>query len=168
MQRSLCSGSFACSRVQNALTQTKRLWCRLHILVHVDVFDRALQTHSEHSFKLNSLAFPLAAHVRQVLFLAWIDWQIFRTAVFADDHSFVNVLLWTNEKTAALLNVVECVSSADPGLHRNHHTAAAATNIAFEWCVFAKKMTHYSLAASLVHEISLESDQAARRDNRLD
>jgi hypothetical protein len=29
-------------------------------------------------------------------------------------------------------------------------------------------MTHQPLTAGLVHEISLESDQAARRDNRLD
>src|SRR4029077_13191026 len=106
--------------------------------------------------------------VREVLFLAWIDWQIFGTPVFADDHSFVNVLLWTNEKTAALLNVVECVSSADPGLHRNHHTAAATTHIAFEWRVFAKKMTHYSLAAGSGPCSSLESDSVARPDNRLD
>src|SRR5437762_10313771 len=69
----LCSGSFACGRVQNALAQAKRLWRRLHILIHVDVFDRALQTHSEDSFELNSFAFALAAHVREVLFLAWID-----------------------------------------------------------------------------------------------
>ena len=78
----LCSGSFASGRVQNALAQAKRLWRRFHVLIHVDVFDRALQTHSEDSFKLNSFAFALAAHVREVLFLAWIDWQIFRTPCF--------------------------------------------------------------------------------------
>ena len=65
------------------------------------------------AFKLNSFAFTLAAHVRKMFCLAGIDRQIFRTRVFAHDHSFVNVLLWTNEKPAALLNVVECVSSAD-------------------------------------------------------
>src|SRR5678816_1766483 len=102
-QRALCCGSFACGRVQNALAQAKRLWRRFYVLIHVDVFDRALQTHSEDSFKLNSLAFTLAAHVREVLFLARIDWQIFRAPVFAHDHPLVNVLLWTDEKTAALL-----------------------------------------------------------------
>src|SRR5438045_1884189 len=116
----LCGSSFACSGVQNALAQAKRLRCYFYVLVDVDVFDGALQTHSQDAFKLNSFAVTLAAHVREVFFLAWIDWQIFRTAVFADDHSFINLLLWTDEKTAPLLNVIECVSSADPGLHRNH------------------------------------------------
>src|SRR5260370_16569129 len=131
IQRALCSSSFACGRVKNALAQAKRLWRRLHILIDVDVFDRALQTHSEDSFKLDSFAVALAAHVREVLFLAWIDWQIFRTPVFAHDHSFVNILLGPNEKTAALLNVVDCISSPDPGLHRAHHTAPATAHIPF-------------------------------------
>src|SRR4029077_20534112 len=82
IQRALCSSSFACGRVKNALAQAKRLWRRLHVLIDVDVFDRALQTHSEDSFKLNSFAVALAAHVREVLFLARIDWKLFRTPYF--------------------------------------------------------------------------------------
>src|SRR5213596_3059673 len=100
----LCSSSFACSGVQNALAQAKRFRCYFYVLVNIDVFDRALQTHSQDAFELNSFAVTLAAHVCEVLFLAWIDWQVFRTAVFADHHSFVNLILWTDEKTTALLN----------------------------------------------------------------
>src|SRR3954468_20600484 len=157
-QRALCSSSFACSGGQNALAQAKRLRCYFYVLVNIDVFDRALQTHSQDAFELNSFAVTLAAHVREVLFLAWIDWQIFRTAVFADDHSLVNLLLWTDEKTAALLDVVQCVGSADPGLHGNHDTTAAASNVAFKRRVFAKQMAHQPLTAGLIHEISLESN----------
>ena len=75
--------SFACGRVQNTLAQAKRFWRRFDVLIYVDVFDRALQSHSQRRFELNPFAFALAAHVGQVLFLAWIDWQIFRTRIFA-------------------------------------------------------------------------------------
>src|SRR6476660_1570716 len=115
---------------------------RHHPLFYLNVFNRALQSESEWRFKLNPFAFALAAHVGEVLFLAWIDWQIFRSRVFAHDHSFVNVLLRTNEKPAALLNIVERVSSADPGFHRHHHAAPAPANLALEWRVFAEEMTH--------------------------
>src|SRR5262245_34034359 len=102
----LCGSSFACNRVEDSLTSTKRLWRCLHVLVELDIFDGALQRHSEWRFKLYSFAFALAAHVGKVLLLAWIDRQIFRAGVFTYNHPFVNVLLRANEKPAALLNVV--------------------------------------------------------------
>ena len=61
--------SFACGRVQNAFAQAQRFWRRFHILIDVDVFDRALQGHPERRFQLNPFAFTLAAHVGEVLFL---------------------------------------------------------------------------------------------------
>jgi len=75
--------SFPCGRVQNALAQAKRLRRRFHVLIYVDVLDRTLQGHPERRFELNPFAFALAAHVGQVLFLAWIDWQLFRARIFA-------------------------------------------------------------------------------------
>src|SRR4029453_12289448 len=97
-----------------------------------------------------------------------IDRQIFRPSVFADDHSFVNILLWADEKPAALLNIVERVSRAYSQFHRHHHTTAASSDFAFEWRVFAKEMTHQSFPTGQVHEIGLKANQATSRNNRLD
>src|SRR4030095_10269633 len=102
----LRGSSFACDSVEDSLAQTKRLWRRLHELIELDVLDGALQRHSKRRFKLYPFAFALAAHVSKMLLLAWVDWQIFRAGVFAYNHAFVNVLLWTNEKAATLLNII--------------------------------------------------------------
>src|SRR5262249_43954504 len=109
-------------------------------------------------FKLNPFTFALASHVGKVFFPARIDWQILQSCIFAYNHSFVNVLLRPNEKPTALLNAVECVSSADSRFHRHHHPASASADFALERCVFAKKVTHYSFPASQVDQISFESD----------
>src|SRR5262249_43325868 len=119
-------------------------------------------------FKLYSFALTLTAHVSKVLLLAWVDWQIFRASVFAYNHPFVNVLLRSNEKPTALLNVIQRIRSTDAGFHRHHYAASASADLAFERSVFAEKMTHESLTASYVHQVSLESDQAARRNDRFD
>jgi hypothetical protein len=76
--------------------------------------------------------------------------------------------LWPNEKPTALLNTVERISSADPGFHRHHYTTPASSDFPFERRVFAKKVTHQTLSASQVDHIGLESNQAARRDDRFD
>src|SRR5512132_2579877 len=98
----------------------------------------------------------------------WIDRQIFRPRVFADDHSFVNILLWADEKPAALLNIVERVSRAYSQFHRHHHTTTASSDFAFERRVFAKQMTHQSFATGQVYKISLKANQTPSRNNRLD
>src|SRR5262249_19340559 len=166
--RGSCGSAFPRSRVQNALAQAKRFWRRFHVLVRIDVFDRALEGHPQWHFELNPFTFALAAHVGQVLFPARIDRQVLRARVFAYDHSLVDVFLRPNEKPAALLYTVECVSSADPGFHRDHYTASAAADFTLKRGVFAKKVTHQSLSASQVDQIRLESNQAARRDDRFD
>src|SRR6266567_3952237 len=91
--------------------------------------------------------------------------RVIRARVFAYDYSLVDVFLRPNEKPAALLNTVECVSCADPGFHRHHYTTPASSDFAFEGRVFAKKVTHQSLSASQVDQIGLESNQAARWDD---
>src|ERR1044071_4706820 len=134
------SGSaFPGGRVQNALAQAKRFWRCFHVLIRIDVLDRALESHPQWRFELNSFSVALAAHVGEVLFPAWIDWQVIRARVFAYDHSLIDVLLRPNKKPATLLNTVECVSRAYPGFHCHHHTATASTDFAFERRVFAKK-----------------------------
>src|SRR5438132_13943868 len=99
---------------------------------------------------------------------AGIDWQIFRPRVFADDHPFVNVLLWANEKPAAFLNIVERVSRADSRFHRHHHTTTASSDFAFERRVFAKEMTQQSFSTRQVDQIGFKANQATSRNNRLD
>src|SRR5262249_40077491 len=103
--------------------------------------------------------------VSKVLLLAWVDWQIFRAGVFAYNHPFVDVLLRSNEKPAALLNVIQSVSSADSRFHRHHHAASASADLTFEWSIFAEEMTHESFTPSYVDQVSLESDQAAGRND---
>src|SRR5439155_19962002 len=97
-----------------------------------------------------------------------IDWQIFRSRVFADDHSRVNVLLRADKKPSAFLNIVERVSRADSRLHRHHYTTTASCEFTFEWRVFAKEMTHHSFATGQVNKIGFKANQAPSRDNRLD
>src|SRR6266404_1780891 len=104
----------------------------------IDVLDRTLETHAERRFQLNPFAFALAAHVGKMFSLARIDRQIFWPRVFAHDHPLVNVFLRSDEQPAALLNVIERVSHADSRFHRYHHAAAAAANLALEWCVLTK------------------------------
>src|SRR5437867_10375481 len=96
---------------------------------------------------------------------AGVHWQISWPRVFADDHSFVNVFLRSDEKPAARLDIVERVSSADSIFHRHHHSTTASANLAFEGGIFAKKMTHQPFAAGQIDEIGLEADQAARGDD---
>src|SRR5205814_9596450 len=88
--------------------------------------------------------------------------------IFSDDHSFVNALLWANEKPAALLNIVERVSRADSRFHRHHHTTTASSDFAFERRVFAKQMTHQTFATGQVDEIGFKANQATSGNNRLD
>src|SRR5581483_8276050 len=139
---SSCRGAFPRSRIQNAFAQTKRFWRRFDVLIYVDVFDRTLEAHAQRGFKLNPFTFALASHVGEVFFPARIDWQILQSRVFTYDHSFVNVLLRSNEKPAALLNAVKRISSADPRFHRHHHTASASADFTLERRVFAKEVTH--------------------------
>ena len=116
---------------------------------------------------MDPLSFPLAPHVGEVLSLARIYGQIFGSRVFAHDHPLINVFLRSNEKPAALLDVIERVSHADSRFHRDHHAASASANLAFERCVFAKKVTHQSFAPGQVDEIGFEADQPAGRNDRL-
>ena len=90
------------------------IWAWLRRTRRHDVLDRALKRHPQRRFQLNTFAFPLAAHVRQMLRLAGVDRQIFRTGVFADDHTGINFFLRANEEPPALLNVVERVGRATP------------------------------------------------------
>src|SRR5437899_11316355 len=97
-----------------------------------------------------------------------IDRQVFRARVFADDHSFVNILLWADEKPTALLNVVERVSRAYSQFHRHHHATTASSDFAFERRVFAKEMTHQSFPTGQVDEIGFKANQPTSRNDRLD
>src|SRR5207302_2393457 len=117
-------------------------------------------------FQLDAFAFTLRTHVRKVFRLAGVHWQILWPRVLAYDHSFVNVFLRPDEKSAARLDIVERISSADSIFHRHHHSTTASANLAFERGIFAKKMAHQPFAASQVDEIGLEADQAARGDDR--
>src|SRR5437667_5096707 len=101
-----------------------------------------LQSHAKRRFELNPFPLTLASHVGKMFCFTGIDWQIFWSRVFADDHPCVNVLLWADEKPAALLNVVERVSRADSRFHRHHDTPTASSDFAFERGVFAKEMIH--------------------------
>ena len=73
MLRGSGGSAFPRVRVENTLAQAKRFWRCFHVLIRIDVFDRALQAHSERRFKLNAFAFALAAHIGEMLFLTWID-----------------------------------------------------------------------------------------------
>ena len=66
------------------------------------------------ALRAESFAFTLAPHVGKMFCFTGIDRQIFRSRVFADDHSGIDVFLRTDEKPAAFLNVVERVSRANP------------------------------------------------------
>ena len=65
-------------------------------------------------FELNPFAFTLAPHVGEMFRFAGIDRQILRARVFADDHSRIDVFLWTDEEPAAFLNVVQRVGRLNP------------------------------------------------------
>src|SRR5437763_10046717 len=99
---------------------------------------------------------------------AGIDWQIFRSRVFAHDHSLVNVLLRSDKKPAALLNVIERVSHADSRFHRHHHTTTASTNLALERRVFAEQMTHQSFASRQIYEVGFKANEASCRNDCLE
>src|SRR5206468_9190202 len=100
--RGSCGSAFPRVRVENTLAQAKRFWRCFHVLIRIDVFDRALEGHPQWRFELNSFAFALAAHVGEVLFPARIDWQVIRACVFAYYHSLVDVVLRPHEMPTAL------------------------------------------------------------------
>src|SRR5262249_129090 len=87
--------------------------------------------------------------------------------IFTYDHARINLFLRSDEKFAPRLNVIERVSSADSGLHRNQHAAIAAFDLALELRVLAKEMTHDAFAAGQIHEVALKSDQTTRGNDCL-
>ena len=60
--------------------------------------------------------------------------------VFADDHTFVNLLLRPDKQPPALLDGVERIGSADAVFHRHEHAVVARWDFAFERRVFFKQV----------------------------
>src|SRR5207237_8582140 len=124
------------------------------------------QSPSKRRFQLDALTLTLRTHCVDMFCFAGIDWQISRARVFTDDHPFVNVLLWADEKPAAFLNVVERVGRADSRFHRHHHTTTTSSDFAFERRVFAKKMTHQSFATGMVDQICFKANLPTSGNHR--
>ena len=78
----------------------------------------------------------------------------------------INFLLWADEESSARLNVIQRVSRARSGFHRNHHATISALEFTLEGRVFLEEMAHQTLAASQIDQIAFETDQATGRNNR--
>ena len=133
-----------------------------------DVFERAFEGQLERRIELNAFAVTLRTHVGQLFRFARIDRDIVLASVFADDHAFINRVAGLDHQPAAFLDHVQRVSHGFAAFHADQRTVLARGDFAAVRTVFMEQMAHHAEAAGLVDEIGFETDQAARRNQRLD
>src|SRR5438034_4280070 len=166
--RALLRGAFALVFVEDFLAQTEVFWRGFDVFVRADVFQGAFEGKFQRRVELDALAVALGAHVGQLFRFAGIDRDVVVARILPDDHSFVNPVARLDHEPAALLNHVERIGHGFAVSHAAHRPVLAGRNRAAIGPVFVEEMTHHAEPAGRVHEVRLEPDQAAHRDERLD
>src|SRR5262249_15519381 len=104
------------------------------------------------------------ANVGELFGLDRIDYEVVVAAVDADDHSLVDALTRGNEHSAAVLKLPECVPDCFPILGRDQHSVSSLRNLALHRGIAVEHVTRKPSTPRQVHELTLETDQAASRD----
>src|SRR5579862_1675379 len=167
LSTALAGSPFPGGGVQYLFAEPEALRGGLDVFVRPDVFERTFQAHAGRRFQLDALPVPLAAHVGQVLGLAWVYSQVVGPGVFPDDHPQVNFFLRADEEAAPLLDVVQGVGCGDAGLHRDEDAVVAAGDLAPERRVLLEQMAHDAVPPREVDQVRFEPDEAPRRDDGL-
>ena len=160
--------SLALVGIKEAFAQPDRVGRDLDPFIIVDIGDGLFQRERHRRCQAHGLVGSGCAHVRQFLALERIHFQVVLTAVFADDHSLVDLFLRTDEKLSPVLEVEQGIGDGHAVFHRDQDTGATARDRPLERSPGVEHAVQDAGAPGIGEELAMISDEAPRGDQRHD
>src|SRR5512146_1890854 len=162
--RILALGALTVLLLQEALADADTYRGDFHQLVVGDELDRILQRQRNRRRQQDGIILAGGPDVGELLGLDGVHHQIVVAAVDADDHALVELLAGAHEESAPLLQVEQRIGDRFALLVADQHAVVAVGDVALHRRESVEDMAHQAGAAGERHELTLEADQAARRD----
>src|ERR1700751_2783848 len=150
--------------LQNLLAQPNGLGRNFHIFIVRDEFDGLLQAEFAMRDQADGFVGAGRAHVGEFFLACDVYFHVLLAGIFSDDHAFVDVNGWADEKFAAFLNVPQRVRRGNSGTIGDQRACRAQRHFAPVFDPIIEDRVNQRGAASVGKELAAQTDQSARRN----
>src|SRR5882672_12431965 len=143
---------------QNLFAQADGFGRNFHVFIVSDEFDGLLQAKFTMRNQADGFIRAGGAHVGEFFFARDVYFHVLLAGIFADDHAFVHVDGWPDEKFATLLNIPKRIGGGNSGAVSNQRARRAQRHFAAVFDPIVKDGVDQRGSARIGQQLAAQAD----------